>query len=88
MISSVLGIGDAVSHLYVAGFSASANGIATAGAYQTSLSSTGVFDAFLSDYTLAASLPIELISFDVQLMPSPNMVKCTWTVSSGMQCHS
>ncbi|MBL0315831.1 MAG: SBBP repeat-containing protein [Flavobacteriales bacterium] len=36
------GIGDAISHLYVAGFSASANGIATAGAYQTSLSSTGV----------------------------------------------
>lgn len=81
------GAGDAVSHLYVAGFSSSSSGIATAGAFQSSLSSSGVFDAFLSDYTLAASLPVELISFDVQSMPSPNMVKCTWTVSSGMQCH-
>lgn len=80
-------VGDAVTHLFVGGFTSSANSIATPGAFQTALSSSGVYDGFLADYTLAMSLPVELISFDVHYASHVHQVECHWTISQGIQCH-
>lgn len=79
--------GDAVIHLFVAGFSSSASTISTAGAHQTTLASSGVSDAFLSDYSVAALTPVELVSFDVNYVQDLSHVQCHWVINQGLQCH-
>jgi hypothetical protein len=61
------------------GQATSTTGIATSGAYQTTL--LGGNDAFITELTSSNSLPVQLMGFDAKLANN-NSVLCTWQTAS------
>jgi len=70
---------DTIGNTYVTGYTSSTTGMATSGAFQTSLA--GNFDAYIAAFSNSGSLPVKLISFDAKLQNEKQVLLSWQTVS-------
>jgi hypothetical protein len=76
---------DVVEGAFAAGFTNSSAGVSSGTAYQSTIGSTGVYDATLVKYNSLSALPVNIISFDATPVYGPDAVRCQWVVDNTEQ---